>query len=31
MFKQDVAVGGSGSTFIQGFIDANYKKGGTRA
>ena len=31
MIKVDIAVGGSGSTFIQGFIDANYKKGKTKA
>eukprot|EP00013_Stygamoeba_regulata_P023060 CAMPEP_0177649452 /NCGR_PEP_ID=MMETSP0447-20121125/11396_1 /TAXON_ID=0 /ORGANISM="Stygamoeba regulata, Strain BSH-02190019" /LENGTH=199 /DNA_ID=CAMNT_0019152215 /DNA_START=185 /DNA_END=784 /DNA_ORIENTATION=- len=28
--RQPVAVGGSGSTYITGYIDANYKKGMTR-
>ena len=31
LFKVGIAVGGSGSTFIQGFIDANYKEGKTKA
>lgn len=31
LLKQDVAVGGSGSTFIHGFIDSNFRPGMSRA
>lgn len=28
--RQSVAVGGSGSTYVYGYVDANYKKGMTQ-
>lgn len=28
--RQHVSLGGSGSTYVYGYVDANYKKGMTR-